>query len=457
MKPSYRSSLEEAASNPETANMPVEAILCYTSARSRATSQPVSGAAFGYSYSLIPARAVVGTPQAVLTLAADPDVEDVWEDLPVHTMLDVSVPLIRAPQLWDREIEGQGIRVAIIDTGIDAEHPDFEGRLIAVKDFTGEDSLGRDGHGHGTHVASTAAGSGASSGGKYIGVAPAAELLIAKVLRNNGGGSTSDVMAGIDWAVQQGADVINLSLGADIACDGTDALSTLCDAAVAQGVVVCVAAGNAGPGAGTVGSPGCAREVITIGATTDQDAVTSFSSRGPTADGRIKPDVCFPGHGIVAARAKGTAMGSPVDAFYTSASGTSMATPHASGTAALLLQGFPDLTPAQVKQRLMATAKDLGQQPNVQGSGRADAVAAYEYVEEEPGPTPEPEPEPEPGPPTPEPGGCLTLGRARTTGDDVVQGGVSREFWWILAVLLLLCVCVTCAAAGLIAIGLAYG
>ena len=176
--------------------------------------------------------------------------------------------------------------------------------------------------------------------------------------------------------MNQRVQVINLSMGSSGPADGTDALSATCDAAWGRGVVVCVAAGNDGPGSGTVGSPGCARKVITVGATDDVDAIASFSSRGPTQDGRQKPDICFPGVGIAAPRAAGTSMGSVVDDHYTRASGTSMATPHASGAAALILQANPTYTPDQVKGRLMETAKNLGLDGNTQGAGRANVAGA---------------------------------------------------------------------------------
>ena len=433
-----------------TTDEPIPAIVRYRSSAAMAAfgaAAPDVRVMVTYQYNLIPAQAISATSQSLLALADNPAVDQVWPDLPVHTMLDVSVPLIRAPQMWNLGFEGQGVRVAVVDTGIDPDHPDFEGRIVAMQDFTQSGGSGRDGNGHGTHVSSTIGGSGEASGGKYIGVAPEVELLAAKVLRDDGSGMTSDVMAGVEWAVQQNAHVINLSLGSNVRCDGTDALSALCDQAVAQGVVVCVAAGNAGPGAGTVGSPGCARNVITIGATTDTDQVTSFSSRGPTSDGRVKPDVCFPGYNIVAARAKGTAMGTPVDAYYTSASGTSMATPHAAGASALLLQALPGLTPEQVKARLMGSAIDLGLDSNTQGSGRGDILAAYEYG----GGTPPP---PTPPPPEPQPGGCNPFASSQRTEAGEVRTGVAKEFWWILGILLVLCICVTCATATLLAIAL---
>lgn len=353
------------------------------------------------TYHLIAASAHLALPDAINALTDRDEVMMIWYDEPVHTMLDASVPLISVPQVWQSDVTGRGIKVAIVDTGIDLNHPDFAGRIVQIKDFTGEGDV--DKNGHGTHVAGIVGGSGAASQGKYRGVAPECSFYIAKVLRGNGSGTMSDVMSGVEWAVEQGAQVVNLSLGSDGACDGTDALSVLCDAAVARGVVLCVAAGNAGPGASTVGSPGCARTVITVGATTKSDQVASFSSRGPTSDGRIKPDVCFPGVSIVACRASGTAMGTPLDAYYTSASGTSMATPHATGACALLLQAKPGLSPQQIKETLMNTAKDLGLDANAQGKGRAQVFDAYQSALEQ-----EPQPQP-PAPPPPPPTGCLAV------------------------------------------------
>ncbi len=357
-----------------------------------------------YTYRLIPASAQSATVAAIHALTERDEIEMIWYDEPVHALLDVSVPLIGAPRVWEGGFTGKGIKVAIVDTGIDPNHPDFTGRIAQMKDFTGEGPA--DNHGHGSHVASIVGGTGAGSAGKYQGVAPECVLYAAKVLRGDGSGSTSDVMAGIEWAVQQNVQVVNMSLGSDGACDGTDALSVLCDTAMSRGVVMCIAAGNAGPGASTVGSPGCAKTVITVGASSDTDSVANFSSRGPTSDGRVKPDVCFPGVSIVAARAAGTAMGSPVDALYTSASGTSMATPHAAGTCALLLQAKPGLSPQQIKDILMTTTKDLELDPNIQGTGRAQIFEAYQKAV---GETPTPSPTPVPTP-TPTPGsGCWTM------------------------------------------------
>ncbi len=374
-----------------------------------------------HPFELMNATAMTLRPADIEKLAAQSDVEFIWADLPIHTCLDVSVPKIEVPAVWDAGFTGTDIKLAIVDTGIDPTHPDFSGRIVARKNFVGGGD--NDENGHGTHVTSIAAGTGEKSGGKYRGVAPNASLYVAKVLDANGGGAMSGVMSGVEWAVQQRAQVINLSLGSDGACDGTDALSTLCDTAVRDhGVVLCAAAGNAGPGASTVGSPGCARLVMTIGASTDDDAVASFSSRGPTVDGRVKPDLVFPGVGIVAAQAAGTQLGSVVEPGYISLNGTSMATPHASGSACLLLQANPQLIPAQVKSALRNTTVDLNLPANTQGTGRANVFAALQQaIGETPPPTPEPGPAPTPSPvPTPPPdggkSGCLPQSLAKFFG-----------------------------------------
>ncbi|MHA1131854.1 MAG: S8 family serine peptidase, partial [Candidatus Helarchaeota archaeon] len=186
--------------------------------------------------------------------------------------------------------------------------------------------------------------------------------------------------AGIEWAAKQNPHVMNLSLGANAygSCDGSDPCCQALDAAMDMGIVVCVAAGNAGPGASTVGTPGCAKKVITVGATDDNDNIAWFSSRGPTKDARVKPDITLPGVNIIAARAKNTSMGTPIDDYHTQASGTSMATPHCAGVACLLKSKWPDLTPTQVKDLLMKTAINLQLDPNTQGKGRVDVIKAFE-------------------------------------------------------------------------------
>ncbi len=339
-----------------------------------------------YVFRLTPTVAADAPGQDVSELSDDPRIEYIWLDEPVHTCLDRSVPAVAVPAVWAAGYRGAGVKIAIVDTGIDRNHPDFAGRIVAGASFVG--GAYDDDNGHGTHVAGIAAGDGSAENGKYQGVAPEASLYLAKVLDRDGSGSMSGVMAGVEWAVDQEVQVINLSLGGSGSSDGTDALSLTCNAAVARNIIVCVAAGNEGPGAETIGSPGAAADVITVGAVDRSDRVASFSSRGPTADGRVKPDICFPGTDIISARAAGTSMGTPVNDRYTAASGTSMATPHASGVAALLRQAVPMLTPLQAKLALMETALDLGQDKNTQGSGRARADLALAKAKGEPVPQP---------------------------------------------------------------------
>jgi serine protease AprX len=311
------------------------------------------------------------------------DVSHIFLNREFHANLDQSVPIIKPPdkmaqleQKLGTEINGTGIKIAITDTGIDKNHPDLEGKVILETSFTPESPM--DGFGHGTHVASIAAGTGKASNYQYAGVASGAMLLNAKVLTNDGWGYEEWVIAGVEWAVENSADIISMSLGANINGDGTDPLSLAVDWATSQGVVCAIAAGNAGEnGMFSVGTPAVARNVITVGATTKTDEVIYFSSQGPTADNRLKPDVVAPGVNIVAARAHGTSMGRPVDQYYTKASGTSMATPHVAGAAALILQVHPDWTAKMVKAALMESARILNSE-NLwrQGAGRINVAAA---------------------------------------------------------------------------------
>ncbi|MEU4196066.1 S8 family peptidase [Kribbella sp. NPDC026611] len=300
-----------------------------------------------------------------------------WLDAKRHPLLDQSVPQIGAPVAWKAGFTGKGIRVAVVDTGIDATHPDFKGKIVAAKNFT-TDPTG-DGLGHGTHVASTIAGTAAASKGKYKGVAPDAELVDAKVCDNNGGCEDSAILAGMEWAaVQQKAQVINLSLGgADE--PGLDPLETAVNRLTARtGALFVIAAGNEGPDAGTVSSPGSAASALAVGAVDKKDALADFSSRGPLLDStEIKPDLTAPGVGIVAARAKNAQIGDPVGKHYLSLNGTSMATPHVAGSAALLLQQHPAWKAPELKAALMGTAKTMpGQATYAQGAGRVDVAHA---------------------------------------------------------------------------------
>ena len=296
----------------------------------------------------------------------------VWLDRKVTVADDVSDAQIGAPAAWAAGYDGSGVKVAILDTGIDFTHPDLAGKVVDSAAFTGA-ATAKDGHGHGTHVASIIAGSGAASDGKYKGVAPGAQLVIGKVLDDSGSGTDSQIIAGMQWAAASGAKVVNMSLGGD-PTDGTDALSEAVDDLTAStGTLFVIAAGNSGPSAQTVGSPGAADAALTVAAVDSDDQIASFSSRGPrTGDGALKPDIAAPGVNIVAARAAGTDLGTAVGTAYTKLSGTSMATPHVAAAAAILAEEHPGWTAGQLKPALMSSAKDLGDTPYEQGAGRLD-------------------------------------------------------------------------------------
>ena len=481
-------------------------------------------------------------------LSEDEDVVKVWSDFKVRTMLDDSVPLIGADRLWQEGYNGSGIKVAVLDTGIDKTHPELRGKVVAEGSFITKELYGveegpEDLFGHGTHCAGIIAGSGTTNvtytqppigaysglhvwfsgagndpnntldhsfnltgvdsanlsfyttytseywydfgylkvstdggvnwtvldiyGGysepkwqekiynltpfvgndtiirfEYVsedrsiesewyiddielseigffddvedgsldwgsegwaivevtneslictGVAPGAELLNCKVLNKDGYGYESTVMAGIEWAVDNGADVISMSLGGYVwPPDGNDPLSRTADAAVEQGVVVIAAAGNSG-GIFTVGSPALGKNVISVGATTKEDTIAAYSSKGPSWDFRLKPEISAPGGDIIMSNPADEGIvslnvpGSVIDTWYPerrlgkyhiALSGTSMACPHAAGLSALLLQKNPDWTPKEVKSALMNNARDLGYNPTAQGAGRLDAIAS---------------------------------------------------------------------------------
>ncbi|WP_063822851.1 S8 family serine peptidase [Kribbella flavida] len=306
-------------------------------------------------------------------------VQKIWLDGTVEATLDRSVPQIGATAAWQAGHTGAGTKVAVLDTGIDTGHADLSDAVVQEQDFTGSESGTDDRSGHGTHVASIITGSGAASGGNHRGVAPDTQLLNGKVLGDDGTGSESGVLAGMEWAVAQGADVVNLSLGSSDPGDGTTPLEQAVDRLTAEsGALFVVAAGNDGPGSQTVGSPASADAALAVGAVDSSDHLAEFSSRGPrVGDGAIKPDLTAPGVGIVAARAQHATVGEPVGAGYSRLSGTSMATPHVAGAAAILAGQHPDWTAGRLKAALMGTAE-----PNQaltvyqQGSGRVDVARA---------------------------------------------------------------------------------
>lgn len=299
-------------------------------------------------------------------------IEKIWLDAKVEATLHQSVPQIGTHTAWESGLTGAGIKVAVLDTGIDPTHPDIAPQLDESVSFVPGETV-QDKNGHGTHVASTILGTGAASDGQNKGVAPDARLLVGKVLADSGSGLASWIIEGMEWAAQN-ADVVNMSLGSSVGSDGTDPMAQAVNTLTEEyGTLFVIAAGNAGA-EGSVGSPGAADAALTIGAVDKSDRLASFSSKGPRlGDMALKPDVSAPGVGIMAARSQySSGTGS-----YKSLNGTSMATPHVAGAVAILLQQNPEATPQELKETLMNTAKKLpNYQPYHIGTGRIDIAKA---------------------------------------------------------------------------------
>jgi hypothetical protein len=343
-------------------------------------------------------------PSALDALEADETIARVEPDGVSHITLDTSVDEINARDVWsfsdgnNNPLTGVGERIAIIDTGVDYTHPDLGGcigvgcKVIGGWNFLNDGSDPMDDNGHGTHVAATAAGNGLLKG-----VAPDAHVIAYKVCNSAGSCLNSDIIAAIDYATDPNrdgdqsdhVDVASMSLGGP--GNPADSQSAAVDNATFAGVVVTVAAGNTGPGAGTIESPGTARNAITVAAACKSGQVgvdsrcatpiASFSSRGPLIFGDEdlqKPDVSAPGVLICAARWANAFGGSPLcfDDQHVRISGTSMATPHVAGAAALVRQAFPAYDPFQVKQLLKNSARSLGRPYDEQGAGEIDVRAA---------------------------------------------------------------------------------
>lgn len=302
----------------------------------------------------------------------------------LRILLDESVPLIGAPEVWEMEdqkggkVTGSGISIAVIDTGVDYTHPDLGGcfgpscKIIGGYDFVNWDDDPMDDNGHGTHVAGIASAKGALKG-----VAPDSNIFAYKACNSTGSCSSYDVIAALEAAsnpdgdpsTPDAVDVINLSIGGLGSPD--DILSIASNAAVDEGIVVVAGAGNYGPNFRSLTAPGVAEKVITVAASNVDDTLAYFSSRGPVEGAFFtifKPDITAPGVAISSTVPVEGELGSPTR--YLEASGTSMATPHVAGAAALIKQLHPSWSPALIKSNLMNAAKNLGISHYEQGAGR---------------------------------------------------------------------------------------
>lgn len=325
-------------------------------------------------------------------LVENRNVKKIWYDSEVRALLHEATATVTASGLWGTGLTGKGIVVAVLDTGI-YNHPDLSGRIAGFVDLVRFRRQTYDDNGHGTHVAGCIASSGRRSR-KYRGPAPGAGVVGVKVLNRSGSGMLSTVIQGVQWCIREKdrlkIRIMNISLGGEAHVSYRD--DPLCQAverAWNSGIVVCAAAGNSGPGRGTIDSPGIHPLIITVGASNDrgisdprENRVTGFSSRGPTIDGITKPDLLAPGEKIVSLRPPRSMVDiqnkeARVGAWYTALSGTSMATSICAGVAAQLLQADRSLTPGQVKELLTQNAARLpNEDSNAQGAGIVDARKA---------------------------------------------------------------------------------
>ncbi len=327
------------------------------------------------------------TTDTIYRLASSPDIEYISFDSKVFTQLDIASSSIKANYPHNLSYSGRGVTVAVIDTGV-APHQDLtrpNNRIVGFKDFINDKTSPYDDNGHGTHVAGIIASNGYSSQRKYTGIAPQSNILAIKALDSEGSGSTSNIISAISYIVNTkdtyGTKVINLSIGspANNSCRN-DPLCKAVVEAMNRGIIVVAAAGNSGPNNGTILSPGINPNVITVGASNDNrtidisdDTIASFSSRGPTIEGISKPDLVAPGVNI------NSLSNIKLDG-YRNSSGTSMATPFISGTVALILEKNKNLSPREVKRKLMDSCVNLNDSKESQGAGLVDLEKLF-YVE----------------------------------------------------------------------------
>lgn len=327
------------------------------------------------------AQATAGLRKAAAEPSFTGGIDKIWLDGKTKATLADTTAQIGAPQVWEAGDTGSGVKVAVLDTGVDTAHPDVKDRIVATDSFVPDQDV-QDRVGHGTHVASTVAGTGAASGGKEKGVAPGADLVVGKVLGDEGEGQESWVISGMEWAARtQHARVVNMSLGSSEPSDGTDPMSQSLNALSAEtGTLFVVSAGNTSPAHPvvapyTIGAPAAADAALTVGAVDTADQPAIFSLIGPLVGSEgLKPDLTAPGVGVLAARSQYMRTG---EGSYTTMSGTSMASPHVAGAAVLLAQRHPDWSARQLKDALMSTSKPTPYLTAYQGgAGRVDVAAA---------------------------------------------------------------------------------
>ncbi|MFC2947354.1 S8 family serine peptidase [Virgibacillus sediminis] len=338
------------------------------------------------------------TPATIKQIKDDESVDRIFYDRRVSAFLDVASHHIGADHVRKNlQLTGKDITIAVIDTGV-YPHEDLTNpanRIVAFKDLVGDKKEPYDDNGHGTHCAGDAAGNGHLSGGEYVSPAPEASIVGIKALDKDGGGRLSTIMEGIEWCIEHKEEynirIISLSLGAPAyESFRDDPLSLTVQEAWHKGIVVCAAAGNSGPQSSTISTPAINPFVLTVGSADDQDTldreddvIAEYSSRGPTIDSFIKPDIYSPGSNIISLLAPGSAVEKQlpeqvIDEGYIQMSGTSMATPICAGVIALMLEANQALSPNDIKSILKATAR-----PTLNDTwGYLDAVSAVKMAED---------------------------------------------------------------------------
>lgn len=332
-----------------------------------------------YKLDLINAVALEIPASSIKKLSAIPEVMFIADDSQVQTQMDIVRGTVSSEISEDMGLDGKGISIAVLDTGV-YPHEDLTAhgdRIVAFVDFVNNHDVPYDDNGHGTHVAGIIGGDGYSSKGKYSGIAPGVNIIGLKVMNKEGGGSTSDIVAGMQWVLDNkekyNIRVVSLSLGCDPDLrEAEDPLVKGVNALWRKGVVVVTAAGNSGPERNTINSPGISDKVITVGCSDSKgtkdvkdDEIADFSSRGPTVYNKIKPDIVAPGVKVnslksVTSYVPSTKNKAKITATsYIQESGTSMSTPVVSGAIALLLQKEPQLTPDAVKRKLLKSTITL--------------------------------------------------------------------------------------------------
>ncbi|TVT28956.1 S8 family peptidase [Salinicoccus cyprini] len=319
------------------------------------------------------------TPEKIKEIKDHQAIERIYYDRPVSAYLDITDSQIGSGKVREEHnLSGKGVTIAVLDTGVHP-HADLttpDNRIIAFHDVINGQTEPYDDNGHGTHCAGDAAGNGALSDGQFKGPAPESAIVGVKVLDGTGNGNLSHIIAGIEWCMNNkdayDIRILSLSLGSKaLESYRNDPLSLAAQEAWHAGMIVCAAAGNDGPAPSTIGTPAINPFIITVGAADDRDTVeraddtiADFSSRGPTIDQLIKPDIYAPGKNIISLLAPGSAAETQfadqvIEENYIQMSGTSMATPVCAGVIALMLEANPSLSPNDVKSILQMTGEPV--------------------------------------------------------------------------------------------------